>query len=90
MQLAGLAEKILKTRGKNLVSTYFHGNKCRCKSRFYLLLGIFCCQRLFLEKLERKSEMWLLNLMHSVLLVRLGFLRRELMGHEGVMEPLHR
>lgn len=30
----------------------------------------------------------MLNLMHTVLLVRLGFFR-ELMGHEGIMEPLH-
>jgi len=51
--------------------------------RVDLLLGIFCLQSLFLEKLEywhilaqTKSKMWLLNLMHSVLLVRLGFLQR--------------
>lgn len=82
-------------RGKSLATAYFHGNKYRYEGRFSLVFEIFCCQRLFLEQLEcwhvlaeTKPEMWLLNLMHAVLLVRLG-LFRELMGHEGVMEPLH-
>lgn len=83
-------------RGKNLVTAYFHGNKYRGEGRFYLVFNIFCCQWLFLEQLlecwhilaETKPQMWLLNLMHTFLLVRLGFFR-ELMGHEGLMEPLH-
>lgn len=90
-----LADRILKMKEKNFVTAYFHGNKYRCGSRFYLLLGIFHCQWLFLGKLEywrvldqTKLEMMMLTLVHPVLLVRLSLLWR-VHSHEGVVVCLH-
>lgn len=52
--MVGWQRKCSENEGKDLVTAYFHGNKYRYENRFYLLLGIFCCQWLFLEK----SEYW--------------------------------